>query len=126
MTAMTAVYPSVCLLSDCLIFLWKFIFVSKWVKLAQNDQKSRVFLVFGVKWKFILLALCLHKSNIYENCSSWVAYEIAGFLNQLYIKKKKWWINLILAWSYRFKKHGGFFVNLGMVKRALIQPDFRI
>ena len=27
---------------------------------------------FGVKWKFILLTFCLHKSHILENSGSWI------------------------------------------------------
>ena len=52
------------------------------------------------------------------------ANQIAGFLNQLYLKEK---LISVLACRCRFKKHERFFVSFtfGGVRKVLSQLDFR-
>ena len=58
-------------------------------KQAQNRQKSGflmffvkilslIFCGFGIKWKFTLLAWCVHKSDVWENFDSWVMGQDAS------------------------------------------------
>lgn len=86
------------------------------------------FIEFGIKWKFRLLDLFKLKSHTWENFGSWAkmlrANQIAGFLDQLYLKEK---LISVLAWRCRFKKHERFFVSFtfGVVRKVLSQLDFR-
>ena len=72
--------------------------------------KIRFFLSFSIL-KFILLALCLHKSHTWGNSGSWVVSQNVLSQEDCKILKKVDKSTWFLAWWYRFKNHKGELVG---------------
>ena len=129
------------------MFLRKFIFGLKWAKWSKKGNNQGFFKKFFLLEILLLLFLdlVLSESSYYQlfPCTNPIsgkilvlelrdkmlsASEIAGLLNQLYLKKQL--VNQLDFWlnEYRFKKHKRCFVNfqLDIVKSILSQSDFRI